>query len=108
MAQLRRDYPEFTKRNAAIIAIGPEGEKIFNRWWRANHMPFTGIPDPEHKVANLYGQQVKILKLGRMPELVVVDKQGNMRLKHQGQAMSDIPSNKEVLALLDELNSEKG
>jgi peroxiredoxin len=71
-------------------------------------MPFTGIPDPEHKVANLYGQQVKILKLGRMPELVVVDKQGNMRLKHQGQAMSDIPSNKEVLALLDEINKEKG
>jgi hypothetical protein len=59
-------------------------------------------------VANLYGQQVKILKLGRMPELVVVDKQGNMRLKHQGQAMSDIPSNKEVLALLDEINKEKG
>ena len=103
---MRRDYPEFVKRNAAIIAIGPEGEKIFNRWWHANHMPFTGIPDPEHKVANLYGQQVKILKLGRMPELVVVDKQGNMRLRHQGQAMSDIPSNKEVLALLDEINRE--
>jgi peroxiredoxin len=108
MAQLRRDYPEFVKRNAAIIAIGPESRERFTNWWQRHKMPFTGIPDPEHKVANLYGQQVKILKLGRMPELVVVDKQGNMRLKHQGQAMSDIPSNKEVLALLDELNKEKG
>jgi peroxiredoxin len=107
MAQLRRDYPEFTKRNAAIIAIGPESRERFTSWWQRHKMPFTGIPDPEHKVANLYGQQVKILKLGRMPELVVVDKQGNMRLKHQGQAMSDIPSNKEVLALLDELGGEE-
>jgi peroxiredoxin len=106
MAQLRQDYPEFTKRDAEVIAIGPEGEKIFNPWWHANHMPFPGIPDPEHKVANLYGQQVKILKLGRMPELVVVDKQGNMRFKHLGKAMSDIPSNEEVLALLDELGGE--
>lgn len=108
MAQLRRDYPEFARRNAAVIAIGPENEDSFSRWWIKHKMPFTGIPDPEHKVAELYGQQVKILKLGRMPELVVVDKQGNMRLKHHGQAMSDIPSNKEVLALLDELNKGKG
>ena len=99
---MRRDYPEFVKRNAAVIAIGPEDEASFTRWWQKHKMPFTGIPDPEHKVAKLYGQEVKILKLGRMPELVV-DKQGNLRLKHQGQAMSDIPSNKEVLKLLDEL-----
>lgn len=71
-------------------------------------MPFTGIPDPKHRIANLYGQQVKVLRLGRMPEVVVVDKQGNMRLKHLGKAMSDIPGNKEVLALLDELGGEGG
>ena len=106
MAQLRRDYPEFVKRDAEVIAIGPESTKAFTSWWRKHKMPFIGIPDPEHMVANLYGQQVKVLRLGRMPELVVVDKEGNMRLKHQGKAMSDIPSNKEVLSLLDELNKE--
>jgi peroxiredoxin Q/BCP len=106
MAQLRRDYPEFTKRNAVVIAIGPENEASFSRWWLKHKMPLIGIADPEHTVADLYGQQVKILRLGRMPELVVVDKQGNMRLKHQGKAMSDIPSNKEVLKLLDELEGE--
>ena len=105
---MRRDYPEFVKRNAVVIAIGPENEASFSRWWQKHKMPFIGIPDPEHKVADLYGQQVKIWKLGRMPELVVVDKQGNMRLKHRGQAMSDIPSNKEVLALLNELGGEEG
>jgi peroxiredoxin len=106
MAQLRQHYPEFAKRGAVVIAIGPEDEDSFTRWWLKHKMPFIGIPDPEHKVADLYGQQVKVLRLGRMPELVVVDKQGNMRFKHQGQAMSDIPSNEEVLALLDELGGE--
>jgi peroxiredoxin Q/BCP len=108
MEQLRHDYPEFVRRDAEVIAIGPEDKNHFTRWWLRHKMPFIGIPDPEHKVANLYGQQVKVLRLGRMPELVVVDKQGNLRLKHQGKAMSDIPSNEEVLALLDVLNKEKG
>jgi peroxiredoxin len=107
MAQLRRDYPEFVKRDAVVIAIGPEGEKTFTRWWLSHKMPFTGIPDPKHKIADLYGQQVSLLRLGRMPEVVVVDKQGNLRLKHLGRAMSDIPSNREVLALLDEVNGGK-
>ena len=103
MAQLRQDFPEFAKLDAVVIAIGPEDEASFTHWWLKHKMPFIGIPDPEHKVANLYGQQVKVLQLGRMPEVVVVDKQGNMRFKHLGKAMSDIPSNKEVLKLLDEL-----
>ena len=108
MAQLRRDYPKFIKRDAVVIALGPEDEKAFTHWWLEHKMPFTGIPDPKHRIANLYGQQVKVLRLGRMPEVVVVDKQGNMRLKHLGKAMSDIPGNKEVLALLDELGGEGG
>jgi peroxiredoxin len=108
MAQLRRDYQEFVKRDAEIIAIGPENKKAFDPWWRAMKMPFPGIPDPIHEIAKLYGQQVRLLRLGRMPELVVVDKNGKMRLKHQGKAMSDIPSNQRVLALLDELNKKRG
>jgi peroxiredoxin len=107
MAQLRRDYPKFIKRDAVVIAIGPEDEESFTHWWLEHKMPFVGIPDPKHRIANLYGQQVKLLRLGRMPEVVVVDKQGNLRLKHLGQGMSDIPSNKEVLALLDEINGEE-
>jgi peroxiredoxin len=107
MAQLRHDYPKFIRRDAIAIAIGPEDEETFTRWWLEHKMPFIGIPDPKHRIANLYGQQVKLLRLGRMPEVVVVDKQGNLRFKHLGKAMSDIPSNKEVLALLDELNKEK-
>ena len=106
MAQLRQDYQELVNRNTEVIAIGPEDAKSFADWWHNEHMPFTGIADPRHIVANMYGQQVKLLKFGRMPAMVIVDKQGKIRYRHYGESMSDIPSDEDVLTLLDELHKE--
>jgi peroxiredoxin len=106
MAQLREDYQKFVDRQAAIIAVGPENPVAFAEWWRKENMPFTGIGDNEHVIANLYGQKVDPLKLGRMPALFVIDKEGKIRFRHYGNSMSDIPENDAVLSLLDDLNKE--
>jgi peroxiredoxin len=106
MAQLRQDYRKFTDRQAEVIALGPEDAKAFGDFWESHKMPFPGIPDPRHKIAGLYGQQVKLLKLGRMPALVVIDKGGKIRYGHYGDSMSDIPTDHEILSLLDGLNKE--
>ncbi|OPY80150.1 MAG: AhpC/TSA family protein [Syntrophus sp. PtaU1.Bin005] len=103
MAQLRRDYQEFLKRDAEVIAIGPEKPEPFAEWWRSHDMPFIGLPDPDHSVSRRYGQQVKLLKLGRLPAQLVIDKRGLIRYAHYGSSMSDIPENKEILAILDQL-----
>jgi len=42
-----------------------------------------------------------------MPALVVIDKQGRIRHRHYGDSMKDIPSNDDIMALVDELNQEK-
>jgi len=68
-------------------------------------MPFIGIPDPQHSILKLYGQQVKLFKLGRMPAQMIVDKNGMLRYIHYGHSMSDIPENEKLLSLLDELNT---
>lgn len=104
MAQLRRDYGEFSSRSAEVIAVGPEGADRFADWWHKNEMPFVGIPDPEHAIAGLYRQQSRLLKLGRMPALMVVDKDGMLRYEHYGDSMADIPANDSILSLLDRLN----
>ena len=52
------------------------------------------------------GQQVKLLKLGRMPAQFVIDKEGKMRHLHYGESMQDIMTDDDVLALLDEVNAE--
>jgi peroxiredoxin len=107
MAQLRRDYQEFVKRDTEIIAVGPEGPEAFSEWWHKHQMPFIGIGDPQHVIAKLFGQKVKLLKLGRMPAQFVIDKEGMMRNVHYGESMADIMTDEEVLALLDEINREK-
>ncbi len=103
MAQLRRDYQEFVRRDAEVIAIGPEKPEPFADWWRKHDMPFIGLPDPDHTVSKRYGQQVKLLKLGRLPAQLVIDKRGLIRFVHYGSSMSDISENKELLAILDQL-----
>lgn len=104
MAQLRQDYQQFTDREAEVVVVGPESAKMFDYYWSKEKMPFVGVPDPAHVAADLYSQQVKLLKFGRMPALVVIDKQGQIRYRHYGSAMSDIPPNDEILAVLDFLN----
>jgi peroxiredoxin len=100
MAQLRQDYPRFVAANAEVIAIGPEAAGPFTRWWHEHDMPFVGIPDPQHVIARLYGQKLKLLKGGRMPALVVIDRRSRIRFMHYADSMSDIPSNAKVLELL--------
>ncbi len=106
MAQLRQDYPEFTRRQAEIIVVGPDSRSAFVNYWQKEALPFVGLPDPTHQVANLYGQQVKLLKLGRLPALIVIDKNGYLRYQHHGNSMSDIPSNQTILNILDKLNRD--
>jgi peroxiredoxin len=106
MAQLRQDYQQFMDRNTEIIAIGPEGVESFKEWWDEHQMPFIGIADPEHVIANMYGQQVKMLKLGRMPASILIDKSGQIRYAHFGESMVDIPKTQEILSLIDDINME--
>ena len=106
MAQLRQDYQQFLDRDTEIIAIGPESDKAFREWWDENQMPFTGIADPKHVIADTYGQQVKLIKLGRMPASILVDKYGQIRYTHFGGSMADIPETEEMLSLIDGLNKE--
>jgi len=106
MAQLRQDYDKFVKQEAEILVVGPEGPGRFKAYWEANDLSFTGLPDPDHRVLKLFGQEVNLFKLGRMPAQVMVDKNGSVRFVHYGKSMSDIPENQELLELLVEINQE--
>jgi len=104
MAQLRLDAEEFTKRDTSIVVVGPEDAAAFKEYWEKNDLPFVGLPDPRVSVLKLYGQEVNLFKLGRMPAQVIVDKAGIARFVHYGHSMSDIPENSELIALLDQIN----
>lgn len=100
---MRLDFEEFEKRDTLVVAIGPEKAEAFRKYWEKNDLPFIGLPDEKHSVLKLYGQQVKLFKLGRMPAQMIVDRQGVLRYVHYGHSMEDIPENRELLELLDGL-----
>jgi peroxiredoxin len=105
MAQLRLDFKEFEKRDTVILVVGPENAGAFSRYFGDHTLPFVGIPDPKHSVLSLYGQEVNLFKLGRMPAQVLIDRTGTARFVHYGHDMTDIPENAEILSLIDEVNA---
>jgi peroxiredoxin len=105
MAQLRQDFKLIKNKGAEIIIIGPDDASSFRKYWAENKLPFIGLPDPKHQILKLYGQQIKIFKLGRMPAQVIVDKSGTVRFIHYGHDMADIPATEEITQILDKLNA---
>ena len=104
MAQLRQDYDQFVAQDTEIIVVGPEDKNAFASYWQENDLPFVGLPDPNHTVLKLYGQEVSLFKLGRQPAQVSIDTKGQVRFVHYGHDPSDIPANAEILDLLQEMN----
>jgi peroxiredoxin len=104
MAQLRQDHEQFVARGIAVVVVGPEDAAAFKTYFENERLPFVGLPDPEHTVLTLYGQEVNLFKLGRMPAQVLIDRAGVARYVHYGHSMSDIPENSEILALVEGLD----
>ncbi len=91
-----------------VLAVGPNALAVFKQYWQDERIPFIGLPDPKHSVARMYKQEVNLFKLGRMPLNCVIDSKGYVRFVHYGNSMSDIPSNEELLNVIDELNAASG
>jgi peroxiredoxin len=105
LARLRDEYRQFMDRGAVILAVGPNDAVTFKRYWVNENIPFVGLPDPDHSVARIYRQEVNLFKLGRMPLNCVIDARGYVRFAHYGGSMRDIPSNAELLHVIDELKA---
>jgi peroxiredoxin len=101
---LRLDYSKFTSRGAEILALGPDGPRAFRRFWDEQRIPFPGLPDLHSRVADAYSQEVNLFKLGRMPAIFLIAREGHIRYTHYGESMQDIPETSVLLDILDELN----
>ena len=61
--------------------------------------------DKKKDIVKPLHQEVIISKLGRMPAIIVVDKEGIVRYAYFGESMSDIPPNEEILEVLKGLEN---
>ena len=88
------------------MVVNPDDAADVQSFAESQALPFPMLVDPGHEVANAYGQEVNLLKLGRMPALVVLDRAGLVRYEHNGGSMLDTPKNGDVLAALARVNAE--
>ncbi len=51
-------------------------------------------------------QEKRWIKLGRMPGLLVIDKNGIIQYAYYGKNMHDIPENNEILKVLEKINKK--
>jgi len=107
MAQLRLDYEKFVAQETVILVLGPEDAKAFAGYWQKNDLPFVGLPDPTHSVLKKIWAGSQPVQIGRMPAQVTIDKSGQVRFIHYGHDAADIPTNVEILEVLQMLNQEK-
>ena len=100
MAQLRQDSDRLARLDIEVLVVGPENSDSFRKYWKKESLPFIGLPNPDHSVLKLYGQEVKIFKLGRMPAQMLIDKSGILKFVYYGNSMADIPDLSEIEKIL--------
>ena len=98
---MRQEYARFVDQNTEVIAIGATKPERMAKHWEKEQFPFRGVPDPDKTILGALGQEFKLSKFGRMPAVLIIDTEGIVRHAHYGKNAGDIPSNDDVLALLD-------
>ena len=105
---MRQEHARITAHDAEIVVISPDYPSAVRRFWKDEQLPFVGVPDPKHAVASLYEQETKVLALGRLPAMVVIDRTGIVRQVNYGTSILDIAPTATVEGWLRRINSQLG
>jgi peroxiredoxin len=103
LAQLRENYSQFVTRDVAVAVVGKEDADAFNEYWTRELLPYMALPNPRLDVLDMYGQEINVVETGRMPALILVDRDGIVRYAHYGSSQTDIPSIEEILNAVDRM-----
>lgn len=71
-----------------VVAVAPDASDALRR----AALPCRVIADPEGRLLQVLGQPFSWWRLGRMPAALLVDAQGRVVWRHDGQSMRDTPA----------------
>ena len=100
---MREDHERFEQLGAEVLAISAEPAASSEAYLRAHPLPFPTLIDEDHSVFDDYDAGSRLLSLGQRPALFVLDADGIIRFEEVGAQQWNIPSNRQVLAVLDSL-----
>ena len=103
-ARLRRDIQKFEELDTYLYPILVDNEDNAKKMEQKYARKYPIFYDESKKVANMLKQEVRRIKFGRMPGLLVVDKKGIIQYAYYSKNMHDIPENDEILEILKRIN----
>lgn len=104
---MRDDYEQFRRRGAEVACLAPHDVAGSRQLVDELGLPFPVLADEKRAIFKSYDVQSRLWSLGQRPAVYVVDRVGVIRWAHLGTQQWDIPTNAQVLAVLDRLATEK-
>ncbi len=98
MMQLHQDIEQFEDSKIKIVVVCPEKMDGVEKFIAKQPLNFDLVADPQHIIADRYQQQVKLLKLGRMPAQILLDKNQQRAFEHYASSMKDIIENNVIIS----------
>ena len=103
-AHLRKDYDKFQALDGYLYPILADNEDNAKKMEAKYSRKYPIFFDKKKKVPKMLKQQVRWRKLGRMPGLLIIDKNGIIQYAYYSDNMHDIPENEELLKILKNIN----
>lgn len=101
---MRDEYDKFRWRGAEVVCVAPHDLDETQQLVQELALPFPVVADDDRAVFLEYAVSSRWESLGQRPGMYVIDREGVIFWSHVGRQQWDIPSNSEVLAVLDRLN----
>jgi peroxiredoxin len=102
---LRKDLQKFEQLDGFLFPILADNEKNAKKMEEKYARNYAIFYDESKTVPKLLNQQIKIWKGGRMPGLLIIDKQGIIQYAYYSDSMKDIPKNEILLQELEKINN---
>ena len=107
--QLRRlaeDFYKFKELNVELIPILQDNKKNTRKMEeRYGKKIYPIYYDVKREIGKAFKQEISLLKLGRMPATLIVDKDGIIKWTYYADSLEDVPSNDEMLEIIENLDN---
>ena len=111
LAAIARDYQEFQRLNATVVAVSGEEVEKGKGLLQKLHLPFVLLSDTSFEAIDMYGvrdenlsEHVRARGINQLPKpsAFVIDGTGIVRYRYVGKNAPDRPKNEDLLLALGE------
>ena len=101
-------YQEFVEADAEVVAVLRDSPGNAEAYFSLHPIPFPCLVDPDHRVYDTYGVEIRLTSLGQRPATFIIDTEGVVRYAYIGWQQWEIPKVSELLGVCRGLRESIG